>query len=197
MNYLYIGINKRIKFLNLLIDKAKPETFAAKDDNRNIPLYLAVSYENCKREQLKYVKIILEKDDWAIFNIDHQTKYGGSIPIQAFGPVVLPVPSVAPDAADTKKKATGKSGAFKSKKSKKSGSKSDPVDKIIIKGIQYITDFKRLIFNAKANYAIATRSKVSNNIKPIQVTIINNRVNIKDLNYRFIGSRSFYIYSKY
>ncbi|KAJ0130632.1 Teneurin-4 [Fusarium oxysporum f. sp. albedinis] len=68
--------------------------------------------------------------------VDHQTKYGGSIPIQAFGPVVLPVPSVAPDAADTKKKATGKSGAFKSKKSKKSGSKSDPVDKIIIKGVK-------------------------------------------------------------
>jgi hypothetical protein len=68
MNCLHIGINKRIKFLDLLIDKVKHETLAAKDDNWNTPLHVAVGYENCKREQLEYVKMILEKGDRAIFD---------------------------------------------------------------------------------------------------------------------------------
>ncbi|KAF6520589.1 hypothetical protein HZS61_014847 [Fusarium oxysporum f. sp. conglutinans] len=193
MNCLHIGINKRIKFLDLLIERAKPEAFAAKDDNGNTPLHLAVDYDNCKREQLEYVKMMLEKGDRAIFSatkkvseraerkrreeqrslskkqnlfqieasrhicrlffqltarrgptrpetrdsiqVDHRTKYGGSIPIQASVPMASTVPSVIPDSADSKK-VPRDSDASKSKKGKKSGSKSDPVDETIVKGVE-------------------------------------------------------------
>ncbi|KAL9566297.1 hypothetical protein ACKAV7_009656 [Fusarium commune] len=205
MNCLHIGINKRIKFLDLLIEKAKPDAFAAKDDNGNTPLHLAVDYDNCKREQLEYVKMMLEKGDRAIFNstngdfnkanlspyrchkesvrkgrkkaaggaekpgketesvpnrgisspmppilsadgsmrpemrdsiqVDHRTKYGGSIPIQASVPMASPAPSIVPDAADDKK-IPRDYGACKSKKSKKGSSKSDPVDETIVKGVE-------------------------------------------------------------
>lgn len=66
MNCLHIGINKRIKFLHLLIDKAKPEAITAKDDNGNTPLHLAVDYNNCKRDQFEYVRMMLEKGDRVI-----------------------------------------------------------------------------------------------------------------------------------
>ncbi|RBA15540.1 hypothetical protein FPRO05_12614 [Fusarium proliferatum] len=68
MNCIHIGISKRIKFLDLLINKAATEALAAKDDHGNTPLHLAVGYENCKREQLEYVEMMLEKGDRAIFN---------------------------------------------------------------------------------------------------------------------------------
>ncbi|CCT70672.1 related to microbial serine proteinase [Fusarium fujikuroi IMI 58289] len=207
MNCLHIGIHKRIKFLDLLIEKAKPEVLAAKDDNGNTPLHLAVDYENCKREQLQYVKMMLDKGDRAIFNstngdfnkanlspyrchkesvrkgrkklaeeaekpgkeaesvpncgmsssvpsilspnssmrhemrdsvqVDHRTKYGGSITIQPSVPIASPAPSIVPDAGEnSKKKTTGESGTNKSKKGKKSGSKSDPVDETIVKGVE-------------------------------------------------------------
>ncbi|PNP79773.1 hypothetical protein FNYG_06866 [Fusarium nygamai] len=207
MNCLHIGIHKRIKFLDLLIEKAKPEVLAAKDDSGNTPLHLAVDYENCKREQLQYIKMMLDKGDRAIFNstngdfnkaslspyryhkesvrkgrkkqakeaekpgkeaesvpsrgmssfvpsilppdssmrpemrdsvqVDTRTKYGGSIAILPSAFIASPAPSVVPDAGDnSKKKATGESGTAKSKKGKKSGSKSDPVDETIVKGVE-------------------------------------------------------------
>ncbi|EXA41585.1 hypothetical protein NW756_010087 [Fusarium oxysporum] len=205
MNCLHISINKRIKFLDLLIERANPEAFAAKDDNGNTPLHLAVDYDNCKREQLEYVKMMLEKGDRAIFSstngdfnkanlspyrchkesvrkgrkkaaggaekpgketesvpnrgisssmppilsadgsmqpemrdsmqVDHRTKYGGSIPIQVSVPMASPAPIVIPDSADSKK-VPRDSDASKSKKGKKSGSKSDPVDEAIVKGVE-------------------------------------------------------------
>ncbi|EWG38282.1 hypothetical protein FVEG_01541 [Fusarium verticillioides 7600] len=209
MNCLHIGIHKRIKFLDLLIEKAKPEVLAAKDDNGNTPLHLAVDYENCKREQLQYIKMMLDKGDQAISNstsgdfnkanlspyrchkesvrkgrkkqadeadkpgkdtesvpnrgmsssmpsilppdssmrpemrdsvpVDHRTKYGGSITFQPSVPIASPAPSVILDAGDSsKKKATNESGTAKSKKSKKSGSKSDPVDETIVKGVEQL-----------------------------------------------------------
>lgn len=209
MNCLHIGIHKRIKFLDLLIEKAKPEVLAAKDDNGNTPLHLAVDYENCKREQLQYIKMMLDKGDRAISNstsgdfnkanlspyrchkesvrkgrkkqadeadkpgkdtesvpnrgmsssmpsilppdssmrpemrdsvpVDHRTKYGGSITFQPSVPIASPAPSVILDAGDSsKKKATNESGTAKSKKSKKSGSKSDPVDETIVKGVEQL-----------------------------------------------------------
>ncbi|KAF5650767.1 intracellular serine protease [Fusarium tjaetaba] len=207
MNCLHIGIHKRIKFLDLLIDKANPEDLAAKDDKGNTPLHLAVDYENCKRDQLQYIRMMLDKGDRAIFNstngdfnkanlspyrchkesvkkgrkkqadeaekpgkeagsvpnrgisssvpsilapdssmgpevrdsvqVDHRGKYGGSITIQSSVPIVSPAPSVVLDAGDgSKKKATGDSGRTKPKKGKKSGSKSDPVDETIVKGVE-------------------------------------------------------------
>ncbi|KAF5965867.1 intracellular serine protease [Fusarium coicis] len=207
MNCLHIGIQKSIKFLDLLIDRAKPEVLAAKDDNGNTPLHLAVDYENCKRDQLQYIKMMLDKGDWAIFNstngdfnkanlspyryhkesvkkgrkkqadeaekpgkdaesvsnrgisssvpsilppdssmrpkmrdsvqVDHRTKYGGSITIQPSVPIVSPILSVVHDTGDnSEKKATGESGTVKSKKGEKGGNKSDPVDEAIVKGVE-------------------------------------------------------------
>jgi hypothetical protein len=66
MNCLHAGISKRVRFLGLLIDKAKPEAFAAKDDDGNTPLHLAVEYKKCKREQLDFIKQMVEKGDPAI-----------------------------------------------------------------------------------------------------------------------------------
>ncbi|KAF4494844.1 intracellular serine protease [Fusarium agapanthi] len=111
MNCLHIGVHKRIKFLDLLIDKAKPKVLAAKDGNGNTPLHLAVDYENCKREQLQYIKMMLDKGDRAIF--DSTNAYPCS-----------------------KKISTGESATTKSKKGKKSGNKSDPVDEAIVKGVE-------------------------------------------------------------
>ncbi|KAF5597985.1 intracellular serine protease [Fusarium pseudoanthophilum] len=207
MNCLHIGIHKRIKFLDLLIEKAKPEVLAAKDESGNTPLHLAVDYENCKRDQLQYVKMMLDKGDRAIFNstngdfnkanlspyryhkesvrkgrkkqaeeadkpgkeaesvpnrgisssvpsilppdssmrpemresvqADHRTKYGGAITIQHSVPAPSPAPSVVPDTVDNSmKKTTAESGTAKYKKSKTNGSKSDPVDETIVKGVE-------------------------------------------------------------
>ncbi|KAF4954941.1 hypothetical protein FSARC_11970, partial [Fusarium sarcochroum] len=66
MNCLHAGINKRVRFLGLLIDKASPEALAAKDDDGNTPLHLAVEHKKCKREQLDFIKQMVEKGDPAI-----------------------------------------------------------------------------------------------------------------------------------
>ncbi|KAF4345848.1 intracellular serine protease [Fusarium beomiforme] len=66
MNCLHIGIKKRIKFLEVLIKNAKPEAIAAKDDDGNAPLHLAANYDNCKRQHLEYVRMMIEKGDRAI-----------------------------------------------------------------------------------------------------------------------------------
>lgn len=63
MNCLHIGIDKRVKFLDLLIEKADPETLAAKDGDGNTPLHLAVEYKKCKREQLDIIQKIIAKSD--------------------------------------------------------------------------------------------------------------------------------------
>ncbi|KAJ4022739.1 hypothetical protein NW752_000053 [Fusarium irregulare] len=63
MNCLHIGISKRIKFLDKLLSHSKSEAIAAKDNNGNTPLHLAVNYKNCKRQQVKYVRTMLEKGE--------------------------------------------------------------------------------------------------------------------------------------
>ncbi|KAH8131127.1 hypothetical protein FP744_10007985 [Trichoderma asperellum] len=63
MNCLHIGIDKRVKFLDLLIEKADPETLAAKDGDGNTPLHLAVEYKKCKKEQLDIIQKIIAKSD--------------------------------------------------------------------------------------------------------------------------------------
>ncbi|KAF4451630.1 hypothetical protein F53441_5486 [Fusarium austroafricanum] len=63
MNCLHAGINKRVKFLSYLIDKADPKTLTAKDEDGNTPLHLAVEYKRCKRDQLDCIKNIVEKAD--------------------------------------------------------------------------------------------------------------------------------------
>jgi hypothetical protein len=63
MNCLHIGIDKRVKFLDLLIEKADPDTLAAKDGDGNTPLHLAVEYKKCKREQLDIIQKIIAKSD--------------------------------------------------------------------------------------------------------------------------------------
>ncbi|KAF5558518.1 intracellular serine protease [Fusarium napiforme] len=202
---LFLAIEQRKK--PLVQWMAKPEVLAAKDDNGNTPLHLAVDYENCKRDQLQYIRMMLDKGDQAIFNstngdfnkanlspyrchkesvkkgrkkqadeaekpgkeaesvpnrgisssvpsilapdssmrpevrdsvqVDHRGKYGGSITIQSSVPIASPAPSVVLDAGDgSKKKATGDSGTTKPKRGKKSGSKSDPVDETIVKGVE-------------------------------------------------------------
>lgn len=69
--------------------------------------------------------------------VDHRTKHGGRFTIQPSVPIAPPAPSVVPDAGDnSKKKLTGEFGTNKSKKGRKSGSKSDPVDETIVKGVE-------------------------------------------------------------
>lgn len=68
MNCLHIGIDKRVKFLDLLIDRADPETLAAKDADGNTPLHLAVEYKKCKKEQLDIIQKIISKSDIAVQN---------------------------------------------------------------------------------------------------------------------------------
>ncbi|KAL6906988.1 hypothetical protein GGI43DRAFT_380509 [Trichoderma evansii] len=63
MNCLHIGIDKRVKFLDLLIEKSNPETLAAKDGDGNTPLHLAVEYKKCKKEQLDIIQKIIAKSD--------------------------------------------------------------------------------------------------------------------------------------
>lgn len=63
MNCLHIGIDKKVKFLDLLIEKADPETLAAKDGDGNTPLHLAVEYKKCKKEQLDIIQKIIAKSD--------------------------------------------------------------------------------------------------------------------------------------
>ncbi|KAL6830889.1 hypothetical protein J3E69DRAFT_328079 [Trichoderma sp. SZMC 28015] len=66
MNCLHIGIDKRVKFLDLLIDRAEPETLAAKDGDGNTALHLAVEYKKCKKEQLDIIQKIIAKSDAAV-----------------------------------------------------------------------------------------------------------------------------------
>ncbi|KAH6609619.1 intracellular serine protease [Trichoderma cornu-damae] len=66
MNCLHVGIDKRVKFLDLLIDKALPETLAAKDGDGNTPLHLAVEYKKCKKGQLDIIQKIIAKSDMAV-----------------------------------------------------------------------------------------------------------------------------------
>ncbi|KAL7937004.1 hypothetical protein V8C35DRAFT_213161 [Trichoderma chlorosporum] len=66
MNCLHIGIDKRVKFLDLLIDRAEPETLAAKDGDGNTALHLAVEYKKCKKEQLDIIQKIIAKSDVAV-----------------------------------------------------------------------------------------------------------------------------------
>ncbi|KAL6878819.1 hypothetical protein J3F83DRAFT_724010 [Trichoderma novae-zelandiae] len=66
MNCIHIGIDKRVKFLDLLIDKAEPATLAAKDGDGNTPLHLAVEYKKCKKEQLDIIQSIIAKSDAAV-----------------------------------------------------------------------------------------------------------------------------------
>ncbi|OTA02293.1 hypothetical protein A9Z42_0026610 [Trichoderma parareesei] len=66
MNCLHIGVDKRVKFLDLLIDKAEPTTLAAKDGDGNTPLHLAVEYKKCKKEQLDIIQKIIAKSDVAV-----------------------------------------------------------------------------------------------------------------------------------
>jgi ankyrin repeat protein len=66
MNCLHIGIDKRVKFLDLLIEKADPESLAAKDGDGNTPLHLAVEYKKCKKEQLDIIQKIILKSDIAV-----------------------------------------------------------------------------------------------------------------------------------
>ncbi|KAL7824067.1 hypothetical protein V8C26DRAFT_384764 [Trichoderma gracile] len=66
MNCLHIGVDKRVKFLDLLIDKAEPATLAAKDGDGNTPLHLAVEYKKCKKEQLDIIQKIIAKSDAAV-----------------------------------------------------------------------------------------------------------------------------------
>lgn len=63
MNCLHIGIDKRVKFLDFLIEKADPETLAAKDGDGNTPLHLAVEYKKIRREQLDVIQKIIAKSD--------------------------------------------------------------------------------------------------------------------------------------
>ncbi|KAM0415654.1 hypothetical protein ACHAPT_013404 [Fusarium lateritium] len=66
MNCLHVGVDKRVKFLDLLVDRADPLTLAAKDANGNTPLHIAVEYKKCKREQLTIIERIVSKSDQAI-----------------------------------------------------------------------------------------------------------------------------------
>jgi hypothetical protein len=63
--------------------------------------------------------------------------------------------------------------------------------------IQCMTDFSRMISDDEANYAIAAESRVSDNIEPIQIAIIDDGVDMKDLDYRFMGGRSFCVRSEH
>lgn len=49
-----------------LVDLASAETLAAKDEEGNTPLHLAVEYERCKRGQIVLVEAIVEKADYLI-----------------------------------------------------------------------------------------------------------------------------------
>lgn len=60
-----------------------------------------------------------------------------------------------------------------------------------------MTDFRKLIFEAEANYPMAPGAKVSEMIEPIQIAIIDDGVDKKDLNYHFTGGRSFCILSEH
>ncbi|KAL7942118.1 hypothetical protein V8C42DRAFT_332619 [Trichoderma barbatum] len=73
MNCLHIGIDKRVKFLDLLIDRAEPETLAAKDGDGNTALHLAVEYKKCKKEQLDIIQKIITKSDVAV---QHSSEVG-------------------------------------------------------------------------------------------------------------------------
>lgn len=66
MNCLHAGVNKRVRFLDLLIEKADPEVLAAKDEDGNTPLHLAVEYKKCKREQLQFIKKMIDRGDHAV-----------------------------------------------------------------------------------------------------------------------------------
>ncbi|KAM0254704.1 hypothetical protein ACHAQJ_006485 [Trichoderma viride] len=66
MNCLHIGIDKRVKFLDLLIEKADPASLAAKDGDGNTSLHLAVEYKKCKKEQLDIIQKIIAKSDIAV-----------------------------------------------------------------------------------------------------------------------------------
>lgn len=73
MNCVHIGIDKRVKFLDLLIDKAEPETLASKDGDGNTALHLAVEYKKCKKEQLDIIQKIIAKSDIAV---QHSSRTG-------------------------------------------------------------------------------------------------------------------------
>ncbi|KAK5988123.1 hypothetical protein PT974_12263 [Cladobotryum mycophilum] len=66
MNCLHIGIDKRVKFLDLLVEKADAATLAARDRDGNTPLHLAVEYKKCKKEQLAIIERIVAKSDDAV-----------------------------------------------------------------------------------------------------------------------------------
>ncbi|RSL50676.1 hypothetical protein CEP54_011830 [Fusarium duplospermum] len=66
MNCLHVGVDKRVKFLDLLVDRADPLTLAAKDANGNTLLHIAVEYKKCRREQLTIIERIVNKSDQAI-----------------------------------------------------------------------------------------------------------------------------------
>lgn len=66
MNCIHIGIDKRVKFLDLLVERADPATLAAKNSDGNTPLHLAVEYKNCRKEQLAIIERIVAKSDEAV-----------------------------------------------------------------------------------------------------------------------------------
>ncbi|KAK7409057.1 hypothetical protein QQX98_008761 [Neonectria punicea] len=66
MNCLHIAVDKRVKFLDFLVQRADPGTLAAKDSDGNTPLHLAVEYKKCRKGQLAIIERIVSKSDEAV-----------------------------------------------------------------------------------------------------------------------------------
>ncbi|KAK0645718.1 hypothetical protein B0T16DRAFT_327967 [Cercophora newfieldiana] len=65
-NCIHAAIEKKVKFLKFLIEKANEKTLVAKDAQGNTPLHLAVGYKMCREGQLSIVELIVEKSDAAV-----------------------------------------------------------------------------------------------------------------------------------
>ena len=62
-NCLHVAIEKRVKFIDVLIKHASAETLSAKDNDGNTPLHLAVECKRCRAGHLATVKAIVDKCD--------------------------------------------------------------------------------------------------------------------------------------
>ncbi|KAK2595809.1 hypothetical protein QQS21_006573 [Conoideocrella luteorostrata] len=68
MNCLHVGVERKVKFLELLVNRADPATLASKDADGNTPLHLAVEYKRCREGQLSLVELIVAKSDSVALN---------------------------------------------------------------------------------------------------------------------------------